>query len=294
MLCTFVPARHFQHAAGRLVDRGTQAWVRTTGRWVTYAEHPWLRGPVGEPGRGTDSWLATEAGHLQGVLSEGGGLLGSMSQLAGGGFDPSQLSPAVVDFYQGTSAWRMEVLARWCPAAWPFGWLVSAVFARRLQQLALPLRPRDTALGMISRVVCVRDADGRQLGAAWLRTLRSNGQTVYSGWYGVASLPGRSSPSLRVVFPLPNGNLTVFLSPEVGTGGSLRLVSPPGVFGDAGAYLTVAHPAGQGAWARRVPIYEELQVYQGIDGALRTDHSLRFQGVPVLKLHYRLEHMPGN
>jgi hypothetical protein len=41
------------------------------------------------------------------------------------------------------------------------------------------------------------------LGAAWLRTLRRTGKTIYSGWYGAAALPGRDQPSVRVVFPLP-------------------------------------------------------------------------------------------
>ncbi len=41
---------------------------------------------------------------------------------------------------------------------------------------------------MDSRVVSLRDANGVQLGAAWLRTLRSTGQVVYSGLYGTKQL----------------------------------------------------------------------------------------------------------
>ncbi|MDQ6784119.1 MAG: hypothetical protein M3063_11900 [Actinomycetota bacterium] len=134
-------------------------------------------------------------------------------QLAGDGFDPSLLADPVVDFYEQTAQWRMQVWSQWCPAAWPFGWLLSAVFSRRLHQLALPLRPLDTAHGMDSRVIAVSNsnAEGVQVGAAWLRTLRSTGQTVYSGWYGITTVPNRNSSSVRVVFPLPNGSVTARL-----------------------------------------------------------------------------------
>ena len=50
----------------------------------------------------------------------------------------------------------------------------------------------------------------RKLGAGWLRTLRSNGQVVDSGFYSTARLPGRADASIRVAFPLPNGSVTIF------------------------------------------------------------------------------------
>jgi hypothetical protein len=229
-------------SSGRAVDRVTQAWVRLTGREVSFEEHPWLRGPVGDPERIGDEWLEPEAQRLGGTLTEGGGLLASMELLAGDRFDPSALAGPVVDFYEDTARWRLEVWSQWCPAAWPFGWLLSSVFARRLEQLALPLRPLDVAQGMDSRVVAVRGPDGAQLGAAWLRNLRSTGQLVYSGWYGVVTLPRRQAPSIRVVFPLPNGSISVFLRPEVGPDGSLVLVSPQGTFGDDGATSSWRNP----------------------------------------------------
>jgi len=95
-----------------------------------------------------------------------------------------------------------------------FGWLLSSLFADELQQLGLPCATRR-GLRHDSRVVTVQDQKWYQLGAAWLRTLRSTGQTVYSGWYGTALLPRALRPSVRVMFPLPNGSVTVFLRPEV-------------------------------------------------------------------------------
>jgi hypothetical protein len=277
---------------GFLIDRATQAWVRATGRRIDLDEHPWLRGPTGSPRLIADEWLEREAARLGGVLADGGGLFDPMSVLACHGFDPCQLDPAVVEFYEHTADWRLEVWSQWCPAAWPFGWLLSAVFANRLQQLSLPLRPLDAAYGMDSRVVTVTGPGGARLGAAWLRTLRSSRQTVYSGWYGSALLPGARSPSVRVVFPLPNGSVTVFLHPEVGSDGSLILTSPRGGFGDDGAYLIVARPDDRSAWVRRVPIEERFVVWRDDEGILRTDHALNLWNIPVIRLHYRLERRP--
>ena len=115
-----------------------------------------------------------------------------------------------MEFYERTSEWRLEAWSQWCPAAWPFGWILSAMFAQRLQQLSLPLHRLDVAQGMDSRVLAVKAPDGSQVGAAWLRRLRSTGQNVYSGWYGIAQLPNTDRPSIRVMFPLPNGSVAVF------------------------------------------------------------------------------------
>jgi hypothetical protein len=277
-----------------ILDRTTQLWVRLTGRPVEFADHDWLRGPVGDPARIGDQWLTGEAERLGGELSEGGGLMRSMSALSCKGFDPKLLDPAVTEFYESTTGWRLDVWSQWSPVAWPVGWLLSALFARRLEQLSLPLRPLDSALGMDSRVISVVDSSGDQLGAAWLRTLRSTGDTVYSGWYGIVMLPNAARPSVRVAFPLPNGSVTVFLRPENGPHGSLRLLSSRGAFGDEGTYLIVARKDRRGGWVRRVPLSEEFVVFLDGEGVLRTDHALALWRIPVIRLHYRMERRNSN
>jgi hypothetical protein len=279
------------HPRGFLVDRATQAWVRATGQRVSLADHPWLDGPVGSPNVIGEEWLPREAERLRGQLSEGGGLLESLADLGGDAFDPSRLSPAIVDFYEHTTEWRLDAWSQWSPVALPAGWLLSAVFARRLQQLALPMRPLDVAHGMDSRVVSIRDAAGHQLGAAWLRTLRSTGRVMYSGWYGSVQLPHSRAPSIRVMFPLPNGSVTVFLRPSVDESGALILTSPISRFGDDGAYLIVRGD-GDSCAVRRIPLAERFRVYVDDEGTLRTDHALSLWSIPTLRFHYRLERKP--
>lgn len=277
---------------GHPVDLLTQRWVRLTGRRLRLVDHPWLRGPVGNPDRIGDEWIERESARLGGhlVTDHGSaGLLASMELLKGPGFDPAGLRPEIADFYERTTEWRLELWSQWCPIALPFGWVLSSVFSRRLQQLSLPLRPLDVAKGIDSRIVRVVGESGTPLGAAWLRTLRATGQMVYSGWYGTVLLPGSDRPSVRVVFPLPNGSATVFLRPEVVGAGDFRLVSPMGAFGSEGMYLVVHERATDTAWVRRVPIAERFDVYVDSERDLRTDHDLRLGKVPVIRLHYRLE-----
>ena len=230
---------------GALVDRLTQRWVRATGRYVDLRDDDWLRGPVGSATLTGDRWIDDEVQRIGGNRVEGGGLLRQVDDLLASD-ESGQVRPAVANFYEKTTDWGMDVDVRWSPIAWPFGWIISRLFARRLRQLSLPLFSDDTAEGMESQVSNVIDDEGNQLGAAWLRTLRSNRQTVYSGWYGPILLPG-GIRSLRVVFPLPNGSLMVFLTATVGNEGALVLRSPLGEFGEAGAYLIVNDDGGWGA-----------------------------------------------
>jgi hypothetical protein len=274
--------------AGNIFDLVTQAWVRRTGRKVSFAAYPWLLGPTGDANQIDDGWLHREAENLGGDLIEGGGLLDRMTDMGSGDFDPGLLARPIVDFYERTSEWRMEVRCQWSAAAWPFGWFLSSVFSQRLRQLNLPLRSLDTTRGIDSRIVVVRDQNESRLGAAWLRTLRATGQTIYSGRYGTTTLPDSHCPSLRVVFPLPNGNVTAFLRPEVRPDGALVLASPIGPFGTEGAHLVVARPDRVSGWVRRVPLAEEFVVSVDGEGALRADHNLRLWRIPVFQLHYRM------
>lgn len=211
-----------------------------------------------------------------------------MHLLDGPGFAATALHPLVRNFYERTARWRLELWSQWSPLAWPAGWVISALFARRLDQLGLPLRPLEVAHGMSNEVVPVVGIDGEVLGTSWRRRLRTSGGALFSGWYGTALLPGADRLSLRVAFPLPEGRLAVLLRPAVTASGGLLLTSGRGGWGQDGAYLVV-QPAGEPTgWARRIPVHERFHVQLDDEGVLRTDHDLRLGSMPVLRLHYRL------
>jgi hypothetical protein len=276
---------------GRALDMASRRWWRLVGRRVDLdGDHRWLDAPMCGPGPVGATWLRAEAERLGGLVREdvsGGGLLSSMSVLDGAGFHAAGLDQAVRHFYEHTACWRMEAWAQWSALFQPGGELVSRLFGRRVQQLALPTRPLDVARGMDSRVVHLMDASGEQYAAGWLRTLSATGEFVYSGCYSARLLPGSDQPSVHVAFPLESGNVQVFLRPSVQADGSLVLSSPSGAFGGDGAYVTVRD--GRGAYAARVPIHERFHVYRDHRGVLRTDHELRLYRALALRLHYRME-----
>ncbi|GGI04955.1 hypothetical protein [Egicoccus halophilus] len=279
---------------GSLVDRVTQRWVIATGRRVDLVGgQGWLDGPVGDPGGIGDRWVEAHAARHRADVVEGPeqGLLPRFAALTPS-LDVAAVSPHIAAFYETTAAWSVDVSSRWARWAEPGGRLINAVFARRLRQLSLPLDPLDVAQGMDSRVAAIVAPDGDHLGTVWQRTLRATGATVFGGFYGACTLPGAAGPSVRVVFPLPNGSLTVFLRPEATPDSGLVLSSKRGRFGEDGAYLVVRPGAADQGWARRVPLHERFALSAGRDGSVRCDHRLDLGPLELLRLRYRLRRHP--
>lgn len=271
------------------MDLATRRYWRLMGRPVDLAgREQWLSAPMNHGQTVGDEWLAAAATVQGGIVREnvaGGGLLADMAQLDGPGFRAGDLRPEIRQFYEHTSAWNMEVWTQWNPVFQPGGELISRLFGRRVQQLALPTRPLDVAQGMDSRVAIIEGPGGDQRAAGWIRRLRSTGDFVYSGCYSSRLLPGTRQPSVHVAFPLQEGNVQVFLRPTVLPGGDLELRSPAGAFGEDGAYVVVRE---HGTHAARAPIHEEFRVYVDRHGTLRTDHRLSLWSAPVVRLHDKL------
>jgi len=282
-------------ATGRLrwrrhpFDIAAQTWMVLTSRPVERDRFPWLLGPAAGNEVVGHGWVDQEAQAIGGRTSTGPdlGLLPDFNALASPAFDAARVNPKIVDFYEHTSAWQLDLWSEWCPFAWPFGWLLTSMWSERLQQLSLPMRPLDVSFGMDSQVVQLHGPDDAVVGAAWLRSMRKTGATTYSGLYGITELPSQRRPSVRVVFPLPRGCLSVFLRPSVDDAGGLHLHSPIGEFGEEGAYLVLNRGDGR-INARRVPVAEHFHLYVDGDGDVRTDHFVRLWSVPTIRLHYRL------
>lgn len=235
-----------------------------------------------------EEWLDREASRLNAHVTQpaaDAGLLASMALLDHQDFAPELIHKVIRDFYERTARWRLDAWVGWSPIAWPVGWLLSTVFARRLQQLALPLRSLDLTHGMTSTVVPIQH-ESQQIAAMWLRRLRSTGATVFSGLYRVVRLPATGEPAVQVVFPLPLGRLVVVLRPESADNGDFVLASTGSVWGGPGAYLVVER--GGRSWARQVPLHERFHLYIDDEQTLRTDHHLWLGRMPVVRLHYRL------
>jgi hypothetical protein len=266
---------------GHLSDWTTQQWVRATGRRVDLRDEAWLDGPSA-PTTGIGERFFEELGLEAGRAD---GLLPSFEALRSPAFDPGAVDPRVVEFYERTAHFRLQLWSQWSPLHRPFGRMVDRIFAQRLGQLRLPLAPLDTSRGVAQELLSLRGADG-PTATAWLRRRLPEGEVLFAGLYS-ADRPRRAEgPCVKTVFPLPNGYAAIFLVPSARPDGSLELVSPPGAFGEPGFYFVVRDETR--AWSRTVAaMTERLHVY--IEGSdVHADHALRLWGRPFLRLHYAM------
>jgi hypothetical protein len=98
---------------GHLSDWTTQQWVRLTGRRVDLAEEAWLDGPAA-PTTGIGERFFEELGL---DLGRADGLLPSFEALRSPAFDPGAVDPRVVEFYERTAHFRLQLWSQWSPTA---------------------------------------------------------------------------------------------------------------------------------------------------------------------------------
>jgi hypothetical protein len=276
--------------------------IGTLGAWVIYAlvwlfgrthrraEVAWLVGPMGGDIIGDAPYRDVAA--AEGLTVErhatDGGLVPDFRALDGGGFDAARIHPLVREFYEHTTAFAMDV---WSRAYFPASvvlWLLVKTISRQVNQLNFPLSPLDTARGLESEIISLRRADGSVRYTGWFRTLAEDERVLYTGFYMTERAPAAAGPCVKVVFPMPRGNATVVLRPELGAGGSLLLDSSGRRFGDAGFYRVQARGDDRvRVWHIR-SLQERFHVFVDDAGVLRCDHDVRFLGLPVLRLHYKI------
>lgn len=277
---------------GHLQDWITQLWVKLTGRKFDPKEDTWLTGPIGDTDLIKDKFISNlaQAENLNITNNlNGSGLLETFDELQLTIEEKKILNPKVIDFYERTSNYDFEIWSEWCGIFRPFGWMLAVIFSRRLQQLNLPLRSMDSAKGIRSEIIKLRDkVDNKSKWTVWYRILKSTRNVIYSGVYTTTILPNFSGKFLKVVFPLPNGNAMVIMRREILSDGSLKLCSDGRKFGDNGFYFTLTNHKGK-YWTRFVKsMHEWITVYVDEENVLRADHNLQFYGMPFLNLHYKM------
>jgi len=266
------------------------ALIRVFGRTVEESQAAWLRGPLGSEHIGDRPYdeLARQEGLSVVRRARAGGLIPDMSALNGADFDCARLNPAIRDFYEDTARYRMDV---WAKSSFPLNigmWLMVTTISRKVDQLNFPLDVLETAKGMDSEIVHLCDAAGRPRYAGWYRRLVESGRSLYTGFYMTERVPHGDRPCVKVVFPMPAGNATVILAPRLDAAGNLELDSRGARFGDAGFYrVQRLRPGRLRVWRVRT-LVEHFRVYLDAEGVLRCDHRVRFLGLPVLALHYRI------
>jgi hypothetical protein len=247
----------FAYPSQSFQDWVSQQWCIWSGQRIDPAYPNWLTGPFGNVDAIADDFIARLAEDENLEIERNvktGGLLSSIQELGLPQADFECLSPQVIDFYENTTEYDLELWIEWSSYFRPFGGLVHYLYSRRLKQLNLPLRPLETSRGINSELIMLRDPDSSVVKyTVWYRVLRSNGHVIYSGVYTTCVLPcGKAC--VKAIFPLPRGNATVIMAPSVGSNGELHLDSSGQKFGDPGFYFLLTDSKG-GYWAKYIPSF---------------------------------------
>jgi hypothetical protein len=275
--------------------------VGTLGAWFIYSlifffgrarrreEVPWLVGPLGGPTIGDRAY--EETADAEGLTlvrhAKEGGLIPRFDVLESERFDPAQVHPKIRDFYENTPRYRLDTWATtYFPARLAL-WLLVTTISRRVEQLNFPLDGLDTAHGMTSEILLLRAPDGTIRYTGWFRKLQRSDRVIYTGFYMTQTIPVGGDTCVKVVFPMPNGNATVILRPQNDEGSGFRLASVGRRFGDAGFYRV--QRAGERLRVWRVStLHETFRLYVDAEDVVRCEHDVRFLGLRVLTLHYRI------
>ena len=264
------------------------ALIRVCGRRYAPREVTWLRGPIGGPTIGDRPYEEiARAEHLSiERLATTGGLLPDFGVLASDSFDPGRVDARIRDFYENTARYRLDT---WATTYFPARialWLLVATISRRVQQLDLPLDGLDTARGITSEIILLRDSTGAVRYTGWFRRRVHDGRVLFTGFYMTQRIPKDDLPCVKAVFPMPDGSATVVLRP-VNDGTGFRLTSVGTGFGDAGFYRVQRSRDGIRIW-RVAHLHDTFRLYVDQEGCVRGDHEIRFLGVGVLTLLYRM------
>ena len=272
------------------LEGGIHLWVRATGKRIRKADAPWLDCPLGGAdriGTGIYERVARDEGLEIRILPDAG-LLPDFGALRGPSFNPDTVHPDIRHFYEHAAQYHLEVWSEVSLIGRFFLWLLVEFISRRMDQLNFPISSLEVAKGMTSEVVqLVEPSSGRVVYTGWLRRLKSSGYVIYAGLYSATQLPDEPGTCVKVTFPC-RGSANVYLCPVAHPDGSFGLVSSGSAFGRSGFYRLIDGGADH-LRVRHVRSLRELfHVYVDSEGVLRTDHTVFFLGLTILRLHYKM------
>lgn len=280
----------------KLQDWLTQQWVIIRGRRINENDHRWLLGPFGSIG-GIGETFVAQLAEKEGLTvfrnNASTGLISSIRNLGISDQELSRLFHSVVDFYENTSEYDLSLSVKWNPFFKFFGVLLGKLFSNRINQLNLPTQNLSETESITSELITLVDPISNEtVYTIWFRTLESTGQVVYSGVYGTCNLPSGET-YIKAVFPLPNGNATVLMSPSVGEGGELILDSSGRSFGDAGFYFLLVDSIGT-LWSQYVRSFRDRLIVREETDKIVAEQTLTLFHLRVLVFRYSIKPKSGS
>jgi hypothetical protein len=274
----------------------TQQWVILFGQRIDNKNYQWLLGPFGgTKGIGIKfvEQLAIDESLLIDSQRINKGLLDSIQDLGLTESEQRRLSPDVIEFYENTSNYDLLLKAKWNPFFKIFGTLIKRGFSRRIEQLNVPIENLEDPSGLTNEIIKLVDTKTNEVKRTiWLRTFKSTGQVVYSGVYETCSLPNKQI-CIKAIFPLPNGNATVLLTPSVGKNGELILDSSGKRIGDSGFYFLLRDSKGQ-LWSKFIKSFKDKLVVKSINDRITATQTLTLWNLKVLEFEYEIKKTTHN
>ncbi|MEH1128415.1 hypothetical protein [Micromonospora sp. CPCC 206061] len=227
----------------------------------------------------------TLGGHYQPDAADVG-IVASLDELAGPGFDPAGVDPLVREFYEHTTRFALDIVPHWRLWVRPGYLLYRTLVARPLGQASVPMNQREAQRGVRSRIDTISDAPGGVVSVrGWIRSFVDTDEPIYVGIYTTYRRDGHGYVS--VGFPVPEGSFTATLAPRPRPGGGLVLTSRSEL-DQPGHYLTYVD-AGSGELTTLAVhgFAEHLDVWAE-GGELRAEHAFALFGLAFLVLEYRI------
>jgi hypothetical protein len=266
-------------------------WLYLTGKKMSLVKESWLNGPIGSSKTIGDTYYKEFAmlEDLSYTKSANGGLLKDFNLVLNPKDENyAKLNKRVKDFYENTSKYKLEVWSEWYGIMSIFAKILIRTASKRMNQLNIPLSPLATSKGMSSEIIELQDKQtGLTKYTCWLRKLTKTNEVVYAGFYTSCLTPALEYQCVKVVFPMPKGNVTVILRVEIQTDGSVKLISD-GRYKNGPGYYRMQSVNKEFRKIKKIPLQESIHVYEDEDGTLRTDHLFYFFKIKLLHLHYKI------
>jgi hypothetical protein len=270
-------------------DWFTQQWVIFTGQPFNPFLEDWLIGPFGELNGIGENFIAQLAEKENLIVQrnlKSKGLLSSIKELNLNEQQLENLSLKIINFYENTSNYELEFEVKWNSLFKPFGFVVNRLFSKRIKQLNIPLQNQNQQK-LSSEIYQLFDKITHELRyTIWLRKIESTGKVIYSGIYGTCKLPSNQT-CIKAVFPLPKGNATVIMIPNVGKNSELILDSSGKKFGDAGFYFLLKDSKNN-HWVKFVRSFTDQLILQETEDFLIATQTLRLWNIKVAEFNYKI------
>lgn len=269
----------------------TQRWVILFGQKIDQSEQKWLLGPFGEL-NGIGSKFIEQLADREHLSIDNQknskGLIQSIHQLNLSEKELDALSRNVIDFYQNTADYELKLKVEWNPFFKIFGLLLRVIFSKRIEQLNVPIRSVENSETLTNEIIHLKDPNTDEVKRTiWLRAFQATGRVVYSGVYETCVIPSDKT-CIKAIFPLPNGNATVILTPRVGNNGELILESKGNQFGDSGFYFLLKDSDGQ-LWSKYIKSFKDKLVVRSENENITAIQTLTLWNFRVLKFEYKIQ-----